>query len=103
MNCGAVERLQKPSEASLERYAKKQVEARGGLYLKFVSPGFTGVPDRICIKPDGGMFFVEHKAPGGKLSERQRSVIEKLDYLGVKVYVVSVKETIELVLRTEFE
>lgn len=91
------------SESALEAYAKKQVKARGGLYLKFVSPGFTGVPDRICIKPGGEVFFVEHKAPGGKLSERQKVVGEQFREIGATYYVAASKEDIDEIVKLEFE
>ena len=48
---------------------------------KFVSPGRAGVPDRIFLTPHGGkVFFVEFKAPEGKLrplQENEHRVIRK--------------------------
>ena len=41
-----------------------EVKKRGGLAVKFVSPGFDGMPDRIVLMPEGNMAFVEVKAPG---------------------------------------
>lgn len=55
--------LEKQVEAKLVSEVKK----RGGLALKFVSPGFDGVPDRIVLMPGGKAIFVECKAPGKKL------------------------------------
>ena len=54
----------------------------GCLCLKFESPGFTGVPDRMILMPGGEMFFVELKAPGKKERPRQRYVQDQLRALG---------------------
>lgn len=59
-------------ESTIERYLVRQVEQRGGLCWKFTSRGLIGVPDRIIMMPDGHMFYVETKAPGGILSPAQR-------------------------------
>ena len=40
-------------ESQLERKLRDEVKAKGGLALKFVSPGTVGVPDRIVLAPDG--------------------------------------------------
>ena len=39
-------------ERTIENKLKKQIEKRGGIFFKFVSPGNKGVPDRIAILPD---------------------------------------------------
>ena len=70
------------SEKDIERKLKKRVEAMGCLCLKFESPGFTGVPDRMILMPGGEMFFVELKAPGKKERPRQRYVQDQLRALG---------------------
>lgn len=53
-------------ESNVEAYLKEQVEARGGLCEKHVSPGLVGVPDRLITWPYGRMELVETKAPGKK-------------------------------------
>lgn len=70
------------SEKDIERKLKKRVKAMGCLCLKFESPGFTGVPDRMILMPGGEMFFVELKAPGKKERPRQRYVQDQLRALG---------------------
>lgn len=72
------------TEKNLEKRLKKEVEGLGGLCLKWVSPGFTGVPDRVCLLPTGISWFVEVKKPGGVLSERQKFVRKQLFYLGIR-------------------
>ena len=52
-------------EKEVERYLCKQVKNRlGGMALKFVSPGMSGVPDRIILLPGARVCFVETTAPG---------------------------------------
>lgn len=69
-------------ESEIEKYLVMQVKAKGGLALKFVSPGCTGVPDRLVILPGGKMGFLELKAPGAKPKLEQRHRIWQLQELG---------------------
>ena len=66
------------SERDIEAWLRTQIEGLGGLFLKFVSPGADGVPDRIAIFPDGRVVFVELKTATGKLSAIQDYQIRKL-------------------------
>lgn len=76
-------------EQSFEAKVKKLIEARSGLCLKWVSPGRSGVPDRICIFPGGRIVFLETKAPKtGKLSLQQINMHRRLKARGCDVYVV---------------
>lgn len=58
----------------------------GAVCLKFVSPGYTGVPDRIILLPGGHVIFVELKQPGKVERERQRYVQSVLRRLGFDVF-----------------
>lgn len=40
-------------EKDIESYLRKRVKAAGGLALKLVCPGCTGVPDRLILLPGG--------------------------------------------------
>ena len=40
-------------ESEIEKRLKNAVKMRGGLALKFVSPNFNGVPDRLLLLPEG--------------------------------------------------
>jgi hypothetical protein len=71
-------------ESSIEHRLKRTVEKLGGLALKWISPGCTGVPDRIVLLPGGRVYFVELKAPGGRLSARQIYIQAELSRLGFK-------------------
>ena len=73
-------------ESTVEARLRKGVERAGGRCLKFVSPGHTGVPDRIILMPGGRVYFAELKAPGEKERPRQEYVQRKLAELGLKTY-----------------
>ena len=73
-------------EKTLEQKFRAAVKAIGGLALKFTSPGFDGVPDRIVLFPGGKMAFVEVKAPGEKPRPLQLARHRLLRRLGFRVY-----------------
>lgn len=75
-------------ERGLEQAVGRLVKQRGGKYLKWVSPGNTGVPDRICIFPLGRVVFVELKRPGLKdgRSPKQKKWAATLSGLGCQVW-----------------
>ena len=75
-------------ERDVERALIRQVRKAGGLCLKFVSPGWDGAPDRVCLWPGGRITFVELKAPGKKPRPLQIRRIEQLRELGFEVTVV---------------
>ena len=89
----------KSSESDIEKRLRLGVKKLGGLCLKWVSPGFTGVPDRIILLPGGRVVFAELKAPGKQERPRQRIVQEALRYLGFIVYSgVDSKEKVDRIL-----
>lgn len=76
-------------EKDIERKLRQMVEAHKGLCLKWVCPGWVGVPDRIVLLPGGRIIFVELKRPkGGRLSRMQLWWQEKLINLGFLVVVI---------------
>ncbi len=75
-------------EREIERKLVQAVRRSGGLALKFVSPGFNGVPDRLLLLMGGKMAFAEVKAPGQKPRRLQVHRIAQLRELGFRVYVV---------------
>lgn len=81
-------------EKIIERVLAVQAIKRGGIALKFVSPGTDGMPDRLVLMPGGRMAFVEVKAPGKKPRPLQASRHEKLRALGFRVYVLDSREQI---------
>lgn len=86
-------------EKDLEAWVGREVRRRGGLWLKWVSPGCTGVPDRILIAEGGRIAFVEMKQAGGKLSRRQAYMRDVLRGYGFMAYVVYDKEQARAMLR----
>lgn len=65
---------------------RRKVNRLGALCLKFESPGFCGVPDRIILLPGGRVIFVETKAPGKKERARQEYVHDLLRRYGFEVF-----------------
>lgn len=61
----------------------------GCIYMKFVSPGNDGVPDRIVVLPGGSVIFVELKAKKGVLMANQRVQISRLRKQGAIVFVIT--------------
>ena len=51
-------------EKDIEKKLSLMVKKAGGIAVKFVSPSFDGMPDRLVLLPDGVIAFVELKAPG---------------------------------------
>ena len=73
-------------EKDLEYKLRNEIQGLGGECPKWVSPGCTGVPDRIVLMQDGRIAFVEMKAPGKKERPRQKVVQQRLRGLGFKVF-----------------
>lgn len=85
-------------ENKIERYLHEQVEALGGTTWKWVSPGMTGVPDRI-VTIAGRVWFVEVKTVDGSLSPQQERRITTLRKCGQRVNVVHGKEQVDDLIR----
>ncbi|ABS41879.1 VRR-NUC domain-containing protein [Clostridium botulinum] len=81
-------------ESRIEKRLKKEIEKLGGKALKFVSPGVSGVPDRIVLLPEGRIIFVELKAPGKKPRPIQKYRIKELRSLGFRVEIIDSIERI---------
>lgn len=73
-------------EKEIEKKLREPVKAMGGLCLKLVCPGFTGVPDRLILLPGGRVLFVETKAPGKRERPRQNYVQGLLARMGFLVF-----------------
>ena len=81
-------------ERTVEAALRKAVEDEGGLCLKWVCPGHTGVPDRMILFPGGVIAFVELKRPGTKVKAGglQEWWQEKLAGLGFSCCEISTVE-----------
>lgn len=81
-------------ESTIEKKFVKAVKAKGGLAIKFVSPNFDGMPDRLVLLPKGCVAFVEVKAPGKKMRPLQVRRKRQLESLGFLVYCLDNTENI---------
>jgi hypothetical protein len=75
-------------EKQIEQKLTLMVKKAGGIALKFVSPSFAGMPDRLVLLPGGVFAFAELKAPGMKPRALQVARHEMLRRMGFKVYVI---------------
>lgn len=75
-------------EKQIEQKLVKAVKAAGGLALKFTSPGYGGVPDRLILLPGGKIAFAEVKAMGNKPRPLQLRRKKQLESLGFLVYII---------------
>ena len=82
-------------EKAVETYLREQVRKAGGLALKLVCPGWTGVPDRLILLPGGRIFFAETKDLGKTPKRRQKYVHSRLRELGFTVFVPDSKEAVD--------
>ena len=85
-------------EKYVEQALVKSVKARGGICPKWVSPSFSGVPDRLVFLPKGKFGLVEVKAPDQKPRKLQMARHKLFERLGFKVYVIDSIEMIGEVL-----
>ena len=81
-------------EKQIEKKLSEEAKKYGGIALKFVSPSFDGMPDRLVLIPDGHVAFVELKAPGKKPRPLQLARHRLLRSLGCRVYVINSAEQI---------
>ena len=107
-------------EKDIEARLKRGVERAGGLCLKWVSPGCTGVMDRIAmlngpirlrkeeliflddgtvLVPLARVSFIELKKPRGRESERQKYMARKMSALGLDVRCLWNNEQVDDFLR----
>lgn len=82
-------------ESTIEKHLVAQVKALGGMAYKFTSPAHRGVADRVVCLPDGQTWFVELKAPGGRLSELQKIFAEDMARMNQRYACLWNKEQVE--------
>jgi hypothetical protein len=80
-------------ETELEKKLRVSIEKKGGQAYKFVSPGNSGVPDRLILFNKQAI-FVETKAPGKKLKPLQEKRKREIEAQGFKVYKIDTKEKV---------
>ena len=75
-------------ESDIEKILTTEIRKIGGRTYKWISPGNSGVPDRIVFLPGGRVYFVELKTDTGKVSAQQKIQINRIQSLGQDVRVV---------------
>lgn len=83
------------SEKLLETKLKNGVEALGGVYLKLLPNFMSGIPDRLCLIPEGRVVFVELKTTKKRPKKIQLWVHAKLRKIGFRVEVIDTSEQIK--------
>ncbi len=86
-------------EKMIEQKLVRAVKAAGGMAVKFVSPGYDGMPDRLVLFPGGKAAFVEVKATGctpRPLQSRRHVMLKRLGFL---VYVLDDERRIQQILK----
>lgn len=94
-------RARKPKqklESQVEQDIRKYAEKRGWLWMKFESPGYAGVTDRIGIRR-GRVIFLEVKKKGEVPRALQEEVHEEMRSYGAEVYWVDTLEEAMEILR----
>lgn len=75
-------------EAPVEGRLRTKLESRGFKVLKLVTPGNTGTPDRMILRPTwspGPPWFVELKRPGKEPTRQQELIAQNWICRGAKV------------------
>ncbi len=91
-------RRQEMKESELEKRFCRLVVQAGGKAYKFLSPGNSGVPDRLVILPEGRIGFIELKRPGESPRKLQQFQLGELERLGCYTAVVDSLEQAEAVI-----
>ena len=93
-----------PMERDIEKALGRMVGKHGGHCLKWVCPGWAGVPDRIVLLPGGTVIFVELKRPnGGTRAPMQIWWARKLKDLGFLHFWVQSHEDVKTLERLVLE
>lgn len=82
-------------EKIIEKYLVQCVKDLGGRAYKFTSPAHRGVADRVVCLPNGQTWFIELKAPDGRLSELQKIFASDMALMNQKYACLWSKEQID--------
>lgn len=85
-------------EKDIEKFLNDNIKNLGGRSYKFVSPGNSGVPDRIIFLPGGRIYFVELKTKKGRPSALQKLQRRRFKELGHEVYLLYGLEDVKVFL-----
>lgn len=87
--------MQKSNEKIIERKLVEKCKSCGAMCIKLLTYQFIGLPDRMCLFPNGVVVFVELKSTGEKPRKIQLNVHKKLRNLGFRVEVIDNMDQIE--------
>lgn len=82
-------------EKIIEKYLVQRVKDLGGRAYKFTSLAHRGVADRVVCLPNGQTWFIELKAPDGRLSELQKIFASDMALMNQKYACLWSKEQID--------
>jgi hypothetical protein len=82
-------------EKIIEKHLVQRVKDLGGRAYKFTSPAHRGVADRVVCLPNGQTWFIELKAPDGRLSELQKIFASDMALMNQKYACLWSKEQID--------
>lgn len=85
-------------EKDIEKFLNDNIKKLGGRSYKFVSPGNSGVPDRIIFLPGGRIYFAELKTKTGRPSALQKLQRRRFKELGHEVYLLYGLEDVKVFL-----
>ena len=89
-------------EKDIERKLVDMVRKHGGKCPKWVSPGWSGVPDRLVLLPGGRIIFVEMKRPKGSrvaaLQKKWREWLTRLGFMVCHCYTKADVKALELAI-----
>ena len=88
------------SEKKLEDTLNVRVKKMGGWSIKLLSTFIKGMPDRLCLLPEGSIFFAEIKTTKKKPTKMQLLIHRRIIKLGFKVYVIDTTKQITDILKT---
>jgi len=86
-------------ENRVETRLRLGVKKLGGNAVKFVSPGNSGVNDRLVLLPGARTIFVELKAPGKKRSPLQLKWAKDLEKMGFHSHCLDTLEKVDQFLK----
>lgn len=87
------------SEKYLERKLVAQIKGLKGECIKLLSTHLTGLPDRLCLLPEGVVVFAEIKTTGEKPRRIQEVIHNRLRSLGFRVYIVDTDEALQKLIQ----
>ena len=82
-------------ESEIERYLVWHVIRLGGAAYKFKSPSQRGVSDRVVCLPNGNTWFIELKAPRGRLSPLQKMFADDMGRINQRYACLWSKEMVD--------